>query len=230
MNPHAIYNTGVLSLIIQILTGVFDIYVLFLETPPYMQILKKILWLEIVVQVIEGTFYVWLVRNFNRIGNITQFRYWDWIITTPTMLISFTIYLYYLNMREYQPDKIITKTITDILYDNAMVYLPIMVLNTLMLAFGYLAEIKRISHTLGAILGFIPFVAYFYIIYQAFAQFTDFGRQIFWIFAGIWALYGVASVMSYTNKNVVYNVLDLFAKNFFGIFIAGLLYYEHLDR
>jgi hypothetical protein len=226
MKQNVIYDSGLLSLAIQIMTGVFDLYVVFLDTPAYMQILKKVLWLEIVVQVIEGSFYVWLVRNFGQIGNITKFRYWDWVFTTPTMLISFTIYLYYLKTRQEMPTTVITQNITDILYDNAYIYLPIMVLNTVMLAFGYLAEIGKISHRLGAVLGFVPFFAYFYIIYEAYAKYTDFGRQIFWVFAGIWALYGVASVMTYVNKNVMYNILDLFAKNFFGIFIAGLLFLE----
>jgi len=96
-----------------------------------------------------------------------------------------------------------------------------------MLLFGYLAEIGRIPFKTAAVLGFIPFFIMFYIIYDVFAKYTDFGRQIFWMFSGIWALYGIASVMSYTNKNTIYNILDLFAKNFFGIFIAGLLYTEH---
>jgi len=227
IHPSVIYHSGVLSLVIQVITGLFDLYVVTLETPPYMRILKHVLWLEIIVQVIEGSFYVWLVRNFRKIGNITKYRYWDWIITTPTMLVSFTVYLYYLNSREgHGRPEAIKQNITDILFDNAFIYLPIMVLNTVMLAFGYLAEIGKISHRLGAVLGFVPFVAYFYLIYEGFAKYTDFGRQIFWVFAGIWALYGVASVMSYANKNVMYNILDLFAKNFFGIFIAGLLFLE----
>jgi hypothetical protein len=230
MKLNVIYNSGVMSLIIQILTGVFDLYVVTLETPAYMQILKHVLWLEIAVQVIEGSFYVWLVRNFHKIDNITKYRYWDWILTTPTMLISFTIYLYYLKTREETPTTVITKGITDILYDNSDLYLPIMVLNTFMLAFGYLAEIGKISHRFGAVLGFVPFLAYFYIIYETYAKYTDFGRQIFWVFAGIWALYGVASVMTYANKNVMYNILDLFAKNFFGIFIAGLLFMERRNE
>ena len=227
MNPSIIYNSGVMSLLVQILTGVFDVYVLFLDTPPYMRILKQVLWLEVVVQVIEGSFYVWLVRNFDKIHNITQYRYWDWFFTTPTMLVSFTVYLYYLNARKHHPNTVITQNITDILYDNADVYLPIMVLNTLMLAFGYMAEMGRISHKMGALLGFMPFIVYFYIIYETFAKYTAFGQELFWVFAGIWALYGVASIMSYTNKNVLYNILDLLAKNFFGIFIAIVLFVEH---
>lgn len=225
MTQSIIFQSGILSLAIQIITGLFDIYVVFLETPVYMQVLKQVLWLEIVVQFIEGGFYVWLIRNFHKIENITRYRYWDWIITTPTMLISFTVYLYYLKTREGAAH---SDTIANIMYDNASLFTAILGLNTLMLAFGYLAELGRIPYKLAAILGFVPFVAYFYLIYDAFAKYTDFGRQIFWVFSGIWALYGVASVMSYRVKNVMYNILDLFAKNFFGIFIAGLLYFEHV--
>ena len=226
MNTSLIYDTGIISLIIQIATGLFDIYVVFLDTPPYMQILKKVLWMEIMVQIVEGSFYVWLVRNFQKITNITKYRYWDWIITTPTMLISFSLYLYYLkNREESQPP--IQKSIFEILYDKSDFFLPVFILNILMLLFGYLAELGRIPFKLAAVLGFIPFVVYFYMIYDTFAKYTDFGQQIFWMFAGIWALYGVASVMSYANKNIMYNILDLFAKNFFGVFIALLLFVEH---
>lgn len=222
----SIYKSGIASLVLQILTGLFDIHVLFLPTPAYMQILRQVLWLEIIVQLIEGSFYIWLIRNFHQIDNITKYRYWDWVFTTPTMLISFAMYLYYLkNREESQPP--IRENITTILYDKSDVFLPILILNTLMLLFGYLAEIGRIPFKTAAILGFIPFFIMFYIIYDVFAKYTDFGRQIFWMFSGIWALYGIASVMSYTNKNTIYNILDLFAKNFFGIFIAGLLYTEH---
>ena len=226
MNQSLIYNTGIISLIIQILTGLFDIYVVFLDTPPYMQILKQILWLEIIVQVVEGSFYVWLIRNFNKIDNITKYRYWDWIFTTPTMLISFSVYLYYLkNREESQPP--IRQTLIELLYDKSNVILPILVLNMLMLLFGYLAELGRIPFKLAAVLGFIPFVAFFYLIYENFGKYSEFGLQIFWVFAAIWALYGFASTMSYAGKNVMYNILDLFAKNFFGIFIALLLFVEH---
>jgi hypothetical protein len=226
ISPSIIYNTGAFSLTVQILTGLFDLYVVFLDTPPYMQILKKVLWMEIFVQIIEGSFYIWLVRNFHKIGDITKYRYWDWIITTPTMLISFSMYLYYLKNRK-ESQSPIQKSIFEILYDKSDFFLPVFILNTLMLLAGYMAELGRISFQLAAVLGFIPFVIYFYMIYETFAKYTDFGQQVFWVFAGIWALYGVASVMSYTNKNIMYNILDLLAKNFFGIFIAGLLYFEH---
>ena len=61
-------------------------------------------------------------------------------------------------------------------------------------------------------------------IYINYAQYTKLGIDTFWSFSGVWALYGIASVMSYKVKNISYNILDLFAKNFFGLYLAYLLF------
>jgi bacteriorhodopsin len=60
----------------------------------------------------------------------------------------------------------------------------------------------------------------FYVIYTKYAQFTSHGTSTFVYFVIVWGLYGVAALMSYKVKNVMYNILDLFAKNFFGLFLA----------
>jgi len=215
MNP--IYKSGVLSLIVQVLTGLFDIYVLMLPFEPRLSLLKNLLKLELFVQIIEGAFYVWLVTSFASIGDITKFRYYDWVITTPTMLFSYCMYLVYLNTGSKETD------LLKVTIENTPTLVPIFILNTLMLLAGYLAETGRITHNVGAILGFIPFFAFFYLIYDNFAKFTNIGKITFWYFSGIWSLYGVASILSYKYKNTIYNVLDLFAKNFFGIFLAVVL-------
>jgi hypothetical protein len=36
----------------------------------------------------------------------------------------------------------------------------------------------------------------------------------------VWALYGVAAVFPYKEKNVAYNVLDIVSKNFYGVFLT----------
>jgi bacteriorhodopsin len=38
-----------------------------------------------------------------------------------------------------------------------------------------------------------------------------------------WSLYGIVAMLPYTLKNTIYNVLDLFAKNFFGLFLSYLI-------
>jgi hypothetical protein len=90
--------------------------------------------------------------------------------------------------------------------------------------FGYLGELKKISLFTSVFGGFVPFFMMFYIIYENFAKYTDLGTSLFWYFVIVWGLYGVAACLSYKLKNTSYNILDLFAKNFFGLFLAYLLY------
>jgi len=221
-----VYTSGVLSLIIQLTTGLFDFYVLQIKVPKEVMILKQVLILELIVQIIEFSFYLWMVYNFDKIVNITPYRYWDWALTTPTMLISLCIYLLYLKSLEEK--KVIEENLFQILFENATILVPVVILNFLMLIFGYLGETKVISFKLATFLGFIPFLLYFYLIYENFAKFTVYGMNIFFIFSFIWALYGVANLLSYKMKNALYNILDLFSKNFFGLFIAGILYFESI--
>lgn len=229
---NSIYRTGVLSLIIQILTGVFDIYVLMQKFSPKMNIIKSLLTIELLVQAVEGMFYVWLVINFSKITNITPFRYYDWIITTPSMLFSFSMYLIYLNLtkkvesytavdKQENNDKI--PTLYELTLENSPTLVVIFILNTLMLLFGYLAEMGKLTANMGALYGFVPFIAMFYLIYDNYAKYTQVGRITFYYFSGIWALYGFASMLSYKYKNTIYNILDLLSKNFFGIFLGVVL-------
>jgi bacteriorhodopsin len=47
--------------------------------------------------------------------------------------------------------------------------------------------------------------------------------KIYTYFLVFWSLYGVVAVLPYTLKNTIYNVLDLFSKNFFGLFLSYLI-------
>jgi len=188
---------------------------------PSMSFVRNLLLIELWVQLVEGFFYVWLVMNFSKIGNITKYRYYDWIITTPTMLFTYCMYLYHI-----RDNKTSSETFYQATENNILDLLPIFIFNTTMLFFGYLAEIGKIDRFLGAVLGFIPFIIFFYLIYDTYAKYTSVGRITFIYFSGIWALYGFASVLSYQYKNAIYNILDLFAKNFFGIFLGMVLLYS----
>ena len=60
--------------------------------------------MELGVQTVEFIFYLWMIYNLNRIKNITPYRYFDWLITTPIMLITLSAYLddkNYKNLKEY---------------------------------------------------------------------------------------------------------------------------------
>ena len=223
-----IQHTAGLSLFVQIITGIVDYYVLSLPTPKDLKLLHDLLLLEFIVQLVEGSFYIWLVFAISSATNITLKRYWDWFITTPTMLITFSTFLIYLRFKESGATDI--PSFTSVISENLKTYLSIVLLNTAMLLFGYLGELKKISLFTSVFGGFIPFFIMFYIIYENFAKYTDLGKTLFWYFIIVWGLYGVAACLSYTLKNISYNILDLFAKNFFGLFLAYLLYSNYSNH
>ena len=178
--------------------------------------------IELTVQIIEGIFYVWLAYNFNNVLNVTPKRYIDWFITTPTMLITLMVYLIYLNKKV--ENKTNELDLFTLFKNNLNIFIPVVILNWLMLLFGYLGEMKIIPVLLGVLLGFIPFLIYYYIIYVNFVTQNTDGYLLFWYFFIFWSLYGLVAVMPYYIKNSFYNILDLFAKNFFGLFLSYIIF------
>ena len=223
------YITLLISIIVQIITGIIEIGAFFVKVPTMFLLIKQLLIIELVVQIVEGTFYFWLAYNFTKVSNITPKRYIDWVITTPSMLITLMIYLIYLNKRE--TNKRVENKINDLNFvtlfkENLNIFIPVLLLNWSMLLFGYLGEMKIIPVLLGVFLGFIPFVIYYYIIYVNYVTQTSSGGLLFWYFFFFWSLYGVVAVLPYYVKNSFYNILDLFAKNFFGIFLSYIIFFE----
>ena len=49
-------------------------------------------------------------------------------------------------------------------------------------------------------------------------------KQFFYYYLFFWTLYGVMAYLPYVQKNTGYNILDLFAKNGFGIIIVYLIW------
>jgi hypothetical protein len=210
-----------LSLLIQVFVGIFDFYVVRLNVPNKLIVLQQVLLMELIVQIVEGIFYTWLALNITSIANITPHRYYDWYLTTPTMLLSLCVYLIYLRNEETNIET--KESLFEIIYENLNTLIPILFLNFVMLTSGYLTEIKKVSQTVGVLFGFVPFLIYFYLIYENYAKFTLYGSQLFYYFFVIWFMYGIAALMSYKTKNVMYNILDLFAKNFFGLYLGLVL-------
>ena len=215
------YITLVISIIVQIITGIIEVGAFFVKVPTIYTIIRQLLLIELVVQLLEGSFYVWLAYNFTKVLNVTPKRYIDWVITTPTMLITLMTYLIYLNKTaENTTNKLEFFTLFK---ENSNIFIPVVLLNWLMLLFGYLGEMKIIPVLLGVFLGFIPFLIYYYIIYVNYVTENTSGYLLFWYFFCFWSLYGLAAVLPYYVKNSFYNILDLFAKNFFGIFLSYII-------
>jgi hypothetical protein len=216
------YVTLVLSVVVQFVTGILEISTLFVKVEtPYM-IIKQLLFLEVSVQIVEGLFYVWLLYNFNQVSNVTPKRYIDWVITTPTMLITLITYLIFLKHIEGGEDTS-KLTLFNVLLENSSNISYILYLNWLMLLFGYLGEAKIINTSTSVILGFVPFLIYYYTIYINYVNQSQLGLKLFWYFFFFWSLYGVVAFLPYYTKNTFYNILDLFAKNFFGLFLTYII-------
>jgi hypothetical protein len=67
-----IYISGVVSLIVQIIVGIIDYFAFNLKIDSKDEILKDLLKVELVVQVIEFIFYVWLIFYFSKFSKNCQ--------------------------------------------------------------------------------------------------------------------------------------------------------------
>ena len=217
-----LYTSLIATITVQVLTGIIEIMSLLINVPVKFLFLKQMMLLEIFVQLIEGSFYMYWLYNFKNITNITPKRYSDWVITTPTMLVNLIFYLIFL---QYKEDNA-SHTLDFVTLFNTEFYtiITVLLLNWAMLLFGYLVETSVIPMILGVSLGFIPFLIYYYIIYKNYALLSEDGLKIFFYFLIFWSFYGIAAFLPYKIKNVGYNILDLFSKNFFGLFLAYILF------
>jgi hypothetical protein len=201
-----VIKTTNISLFIQLLTGLVGLDGFRYQVSPKHQILKEILYLETLVQFIELAIYIWFHYNYD-LDTMATLRYYDWFLTTPTMLLSTIAFL------EYQENKQ-TFTLGTMINSNQDLIKKVVISNFCMLLFGYLGEIGKIDRMHATILGFIPFLIMFRLLYQRYGN----SRIIQFMFI-VWGLYGIAYMLPDVPKNVSYNFLDIIAKNFWGLYI-----------
>jgi len=208
--------SGYISLGLQFITGVIDIWGLNIKVPEDKNIFRDLLKVELGVQTVEFIFYVWMVKNFDKINNITPYRYIDWSFTTSPMLITLIAYL----------DNTKKTNLIDFISDNNAFIIQIVVLNLLMLLFGFIGELNYIDYKTGLLLGFLPFIYYFKLIYDKYIieGISQDKLILFFYFFVIWSLYGVVAFLPYEQKNTAYNILDLLSKNSFGLFLVYILW------
>ena len=172
------------------------------------QRIRDILNLETCISIVAAFFYGVFMKKINvekiDYKEINVNRYVDWAITTPIMLL--VLILAFGNN--------INKDIT------LSSFLIILVFNYLMLGFGFLGENKMMNKKQANIIGFIFFILLYGYIYTNYIMgFNNFDNNILYLsFLILWALYGVAYWLKEKEKNVSYNILDLFSKCFVGIF------------
>lgn len=223
LTPAFVLLTTKISLVVQILTGFIGLEGLTYALPPPHGVLKQLLLLETVVQFIELTFYAWFVYRFN-LGKMAATRYADWVFTTPMMLLTTIVYLKYRGLlytqqMQKKPYETVVTSIREFVRDHPREIALIFAANWFMLATGYLGEIGVIGIPLATLLGFAGLAVSFTTIYTNFAKTSPTGRALFAFLATFWSAYGIAFVFPAEAKNIVFNILDLFAKNFFGIYL-----------
>lgn len=215
---NVVFSTD-LSILIQIITGIIGLQGIFLYLSDKNLILRDVLKLEMTVQFVELFFYIYILRSMANKGlsQMASIRYFDWIITTPTMLLTTIIFYKYEEYIEQKSNK--TLEFWSFIKEHKDNIITIFTCNFFMLLFGYLGEIGAIDMTSSLILGFIFFGMCFYTIYKNYASKSKNAKKLFYFVLSIWSIYGIAAVMSPYNKNNMFNILDIFAKNFFGLYL-----------
>lgn len=175
--------------------------------------IRNILNLETCISVVAAFFYAKFVKMIddkktnNKITykEINNMRYLDWSITTPIMLLVLVLALLYNNKMGSL---------------NFFYFIIILLLNYGMIYSGYLGENKTLDKVSANIIGFIFFIALYIFIYYFYVmpKYNFDNNILYFSFLFLWAIYGIVYYFDEEEKNIGYNILDLFAKCFVGIF------------
>lgn len=174
---------------------------------------RHILNLETAVSVIAAYVYMIFLGMLDRpdvsLDDITKYRYMDWFITTPMLLLALLLFFNFYNKNDLP----------------VQTFLWVLLFNSLMLMFGYLGETKKIDKTIGSILGFLFYILMLVVIWFGVVSGSKVTNHkiVFIVFALIWTMYGVAYYLEVKRKNIMYNLLDVISKSMFGLFMW--LYY-----
>ena len=183
--------------------------------------IRHIFNLETCISLVAGYFYSVFVaeldtseKNKHTIDwpTITKTRYIDWSITTPFMLLVLCLFLANESKRVVRVTTVVC----------------VVILNYIMLYFGYLGETGVLDRMTACIGGFVPFIALFYLIYSSYVVTGEgFGKYflfVFYIF--FWTGYGLVYLLEEAYKNIAMNILDCISKCFVGIGIW--MYYTNI--
>ena len=173
--------------------------------------IQHIMNLETCISLVAGYFYSVFNEKIKKISEtnkidwteITQFRYIDWAITTPLMLLVLSLVISF-------------NSKTKIRFHH---FALIVFFNYIMLYVGYLGETKKVERKTADILGFGAFFATFGIIFKEYVmpKFNMDNYILFGLYIVVWSIYGVAYLLPEVNKNIVMNYLDVTSKCFIGI-------------
>jgi len=181
--------------------------------------LQRILVIEILITGISSFMYFLFTSNINQYFSavhkkgddidltvIDRLRYNGWTFTTPLMLIALCLAL---------------SSSTKIPLNPILVF-TILILDYIMLLLGYLGEVHMMDRFSAMILGFIPFLVIFYLIFSTFLLNTinPFNFLIFGIYFVIWAGYGIVYWFEEKEKNIFTNLFDAISKGVVAIILS----------
>ena len=161
---------------------------------------------------------------------MASIRYIDWFISTPLMLISTIMYMKYIELRDNNKLEKSKFNGKNFINDNTKNITSIVIYNVFMLFFGFLGEMGYLSRYISIPIGFGFFIKSFHIIYNEYGIKSDEGIRLFTLMFIIWSLYGVAASLPINAKNISYNMLDIIAKNFYGLYIYYMIYKVSLEK
>jgi len=188
----ALLTTGTISFIESMRTNV--------------HMIRHIFNLETCISIVAAYFYyLFLEKLKSRTSwsEITTYRYLDWAITTPMMLLVLCATLGYT----------IKKNV------HFPVFIIVLLLNYAMLGLGYLGESNRLDKTVALVTSFVSFFMLFILIFYTYIRpkYSLSNYVLFSLYVVIWSLYGLAYVLEEEPKNILFNTLDLISKCLIGI-------------
>jgi hypothetical protein len=95
-----------------------------------------------------------------------------------------------------------------------------------MLLFGLLVELGILNIYISLLLGTYFLLLSFYSIYKNYVLLNSKNNNLFYFIFIVWEIYGIVYLLPYNYRNASYNILDIFSKNFYGLF----LFYKILKK
>ena len=171
-----------ISLIIQFASTIVSSIGFFYKIDEKHYILNEILIIDLIVQLIQGIFYMYIYYSLKTMSKntITSHRYVDWVLTTPIMLLSTVLFMEY----ESNTDKKILAK--NVIIDHKDIIIKLGIYNFMMLLFGFLGETNILQKSISTPIGFIFFGGTFYTLWDNFGYKSKSSRELFYFMSLVW--------------------------------------------
>lgn len=159
---------------------------------------RAALTVETFVALVAGFIYYKFILCNDCPSQITSYRYLDWFITTPFLILALLIVLHGESEEPFPWDA----------------FALVVALDFLMLFAGFLAQRGCVPKFLGWLVGSAALIGLLGVI---FVRFDAGDNALFWFFAVVWILYGIVFYLPDPYQDVAFNILDVVAKGGFGL-------------